>query len=131
MKKINVAVSVIKHENKYLLTQRYSPELPATHLKWQLPGGGVEKEESIEEACLRETLEETGLQVKIIKKSPLNVENTYKGVVYKLHAFLCEVESGTIDIEGDPETNDAKWFGIDEIRRLETLEDTYEIVKSF
>lgn len=131
MEKIDVAVSVIRQANKYLLTQRYSPELPATHLKWQLPGGSVEKDESIESACVRETLEETGLLVKIIKKSPLKVENTYKGAIYKLHAFLCEVKSGTINIEGDLETNDAKWFGIDEIRRLEKLEHTYEIIKSF
>jgi ADP-ribose pyrophosphatase YjhB (NUDIX family) len=46
---------------KVLLTKR------ADNGQWCLPGGGMEAGESIEEACLREVLEETGLRVRLIR----------------------------------------------------------------
>ena len=44
---------------KMLLTQR------SDNGRWCLPGGHMEPGESAEEACMREVLEETGLQVRI------------------------------------------------------------------
>ena len=51
---VNVAVI---HEDKILLTQREDFET------WILPSGGVEDDESIAQAAIRETKEETGLDV--------------------------------------------------------------------
>jgi 8-oxo-dGTP diphosphatase len=131
MRTINVAVAIIKKDNKFLLTQRFSPEHPTTHLKWQLPGGGVEKNESIERACIRETREETGFTVAILKKSTLNHANKYDNVRYVLHGFLCEIVSGKINIELDEETNDAKWYTLEEAKKLKTLDETVDFLQSF
>lgn len=46
---------------KVLLTRR------ADNGTWCLPGGGMDPGESGSEACIREVLEETGLQVRVIK----------------------------------------------------------------
>ena len=46
---------------KVLLTQRADNGL------WCLPGGGMDPGESAEETCIRETLEETGLHVRVTR----------------------------------------------------------------
>lgn len=131
MKKINVAVSVVVNSNnKILMTQRYSPESPDVHLKWQLPGGGVEVNETIESACTRETLEETGLKIKLLSKKPIIVSHIYGDTNYILHAFKASVVSGTINTDLDPETNDAKWYTLNDIGELEMLKGTMYLVES-
>lgn len=58
-----VGVAVVQ-DGKVLMVRRVQSD----HLggNYELPGGGVEEGESIEEAVVRETLEETGLKVKRI-----------------------------------------------------------------
>ena len=51
---------VVFDENRVLLTLR--TDVPV----WIVPGGGVEPRESVEQATVRETREETGLQVKVV-----------------------------------------------------------------
>ena len=60
MSKLAVNVAVI-HEGKILLTQREDFET------WILPSGGVEEGESIGQAALRETKEETGIDVELTR----------------------------------------------------------------
>src|SRR3990172_7682886 len=57
---IAVNVAVI-HEGKILLTKREDFEV------WCLPSGGVEDGESLAEAAIRETKEETGLDVELTR----------------------------------------------------------------
>jgi 8-oxo-dGTP diphosphatase len=78
---------------------------------WVLPGGGIEKDESIEEAVIREVLEETGFSVRIQKKvgeyTPINKLSRFT------HLFQCEI------LRGDPtigsETKQIKFFSIDKL----------------
>lgn len=79
MKSIPVAIAVLLNpEGKVLLTQRHDPQNLSVHLKWQLPGGGIEKNESAIDACIRETLEEIGLNVAIMPQEPGILTHKYK-----------------------------------------------------
>lgn len=94
---------------------------------WVLPGGGVEENESLETAIIREIFEETGYKVKILKKIgeyiPINKLSKYT------HLYECEILSGEASISD--ETKDVKFFDIENLPKLipppypEWIEDGY------
>jgi 8-oxo-dGTP pyrophosphatase MutT (NUDIX family) len=59
--KIAVSAFIVKN-NKLLILKRADDEafLPGT---WEVPGGGIDEGESIEEGVMRETMEEAGIHV--------------------------------------------------------------------
>lgn len=73
---------------------------------WVLPGGGVEVQETPEEAVIREVHEETGLSVKIVRKvaeyAPVNK------LTQLTHLFECSIVQGNLQI-GD-ETKEIGFF---------------------
>lgn len=62
MKRSVVSVVLNDQKNRVLLLKRRDVPI------WVLPGGGVEAHETMPEAAFRETLEETGLQVSIVRQ---------------------------------------------------------------
>ena len=61
---LSVKIILQDDENRWLLLRRSSRSVwnPG---KWEIPGGKIQINESIQETVLRETLEETGLETKI------------------------------------------------------------------
>ena len=57
---------------------------------WLIPGGGLEPQESLEDCCVREALEETGYIVKPLKQF-LTLNEYYEEYKYVSHYFVCEV----------------------------------------
>ena len=55
---------LIEHEDKLVLIQRDRPPRPG---EWALPSGFIEADESVEQAALREAMEETGLNLELIE----------------------------------------------------------------
>lgn len=55
-----------------------------------IPGGGVEKDESLEQCCEREMLEETGLKVKPVNYY-LEIEEHFSDWHHFNHYFICEL----------------------------------------
>ena len=53
------------------------------------PGGGIEKDETLEECCIREIREETGVIVKV-QKPIITVNEYYEDWKYITHYFICE-----------------------------------------
>jgi ADP-ribose pyrophosphatase YjhB (NUDIX family) len=103
---IAVNVAVIQ-EGKVLLTKREDFEV------WCLPSGGVENGESLAEAALRETKEETGVDVELIRL--VGVYSRLGGMP-DVHAVLYEAKLIRGELKLQPgETIDVRYFAPDEI----------------
>lgn len=81
-----VSVSaLIFHEGKVLLAHRRDIDW------WNLPGGGLEEGETVDEALRREVLEETGLEVEVEQLVGVYSKPLKQEVVL---AFRCQVLNG-------------------------------------
>lgn len=105
--------------------------------KWNLPSGGYSKEdeehkETIREAAIRETKEETGLEVEL--KGLIGIYTRDAERSNKKNAniiFEASKVGGTLDPNVDEEIIDAKYFSIEEISDLETRFDLETILQDF
>jgi len=124
MKKKDVTViAVIFSENKKKILLVKKRDVPV----WVLPGGKVEENETLENAIIRETKEETGFDIKIIKKvgeySPLNKLTKFT------HLYECKIISGQSKITD--ETKDISFFNLDNLPKYlpppfhEWIQDAY------
>lgn len=99
------AFTIIAEDTKVLLVKR--KDLPF----WDLPGGIVEKSESCEAGAVRETLEETGLIVRIdylIATYHLLFKNDQQSL------FAASIAGGQLKIDG-PETKAIRYFDKDQL----------------
>ena len=93
MKTTTRAVGIILYKDEVLLVKRRNQK----HHYFVFPGGGVEENETVEAAVLREIKEETTLNVKIEK---LLYHHNY-GMQGEQFFYLCKYISGTPHLEED------------------------------
>lgn len=62
IKKENIACLILNNENKFLLIQR-NPKDDSCPGFWELPSGGIDEGENMEESVVREVMEETGIDI--------------------------------------------------------------------
>ncbi len=112
------AILFDQSHRKVMLTRRKDTR------QWCLPSGGVEAGESVSEACARETMEETGLIVKVrrlvsVFSSPDRLVIYSDGSKFQLVVLGFEVEW----IGGEPklsdETTEAGYFNLGEIDTMD------------
>ncbi|PFH87967.1 NUDIX hydrolase [Bacillus sp. AFS088145] len=86
---------------------------------WATPSGGLEQNESIEECCKREVLEETGYEVEVIKQLFIKEGISY-GFQVEVHYFEVRIIGGNVKIQ-DPDQliYDIAWKSSDEILEIE------------
>ena len=102
--KDRVRVIVYRDDGKILLVRgRFSRQ------EWALPGGGVNRNESYEQAAVRETLEEIGLKIHNLQYlGKANSHESYAKFsvrVFAAHAYDC-------DIKCNFEIMEARWFNM-------------------
>lgn len=90
---IQVVCAVILKENKILIAQRSEQmKLP---LKWEFPGGKIEKDEDEIQALIREIKEELNVDILPIKRVSSHIHD-YGSFKINLIAYLCNYVSGEI-----------------------------------
>lgn len=118
------AYAVIVNEADELLLTWYNGEGMVTP-KWTLPGGGVEFDEAVADAVVREVYEETGYQVEVgpllaVPHFTLARSNErarpFRGQRFLHAATIVGGELGTVEVGGT--TDLARWVPLDAVRGL-------------
>lgn len=122
------ASAIIFHGNKFLLLKK-----KGTWTGWQFVQGKQEKDEAIEEACLREAEEETGIgkeKLKILKKLDYSHDYWFRRdgkLIHKFLTFFLVEAPFTDDIRLSREHSDFKWMEYEEARNsLKFNKDIFE-----
>ena len=104
---------LIKCKNKVLLCKRRE-DIPDTALPdyWSVPAGYVEPQEEIKEAAIRETLEETKIELDVASVKFLAAWPAHGGGVF--YDYLAEIEE-EIEPVIDEEHSDWGYFSIDDL----------------
>ncbi len=110
---------MIRDGERYLLIKRAAN--PDKGL-WSVPGGLVEVGERIEKAALREALEETCLEVELVKRLGVvdKIEFDDKGEVYYhfvIIQYLADVRGGEMCPMDD--ALEAEWVTLDQLKDYE------------
>ncbi len=101
-------------EGKFLLIRRRNPPFQG---RWALPGGFVDVGETVEAACAREMLEETGLAVTVERLVGVysDPHRDPRGHTVGI-AFACSCEHE--DHAAGDDAEEAAWLTLDEARPL-------------
>ena len=106
---------IIEKSGKYLLIKREDNEKKEHKGNWECSGGKLEREESFEEAAIREVKEETNLDIDIKKV----VKEIKKG--NETHAIVFLAKSKNTDAKLSKEHSDFGWFTYKELKNLEPV----------
>ena len=124
------AAAIIFDENreKVLLTQR------SDNGRWCLPGGGMDPGESASEACIRETMEETGLEVRVtrlvgIYTSPYLIIEYADGNCWQPVAMTFEADVVGGELRLSDETTDYGYFLVDRLDDVDLMEHHLERIQ--
>lgn len=108
--KPGISAAIIVSDGKVLMVRRAVKE---GELMWQFPAGGIEAGESAEDAAVRETLEETGLTVKVVK---LLGERVHPKTGRAMSYTACEVVEGEARVADEDELDAVAWVAHSEIK---------------
>ncbi|MDQ5855276.1 MAG: NUDIX domain-containing protein [Actinomycetota bacterium] len=88
--------------------------------RWSVPGGRVQAGETDHHAVIREVAEETGLEVKIVRRAGVVQRYEPGGAVFDIHDYVCLVTGGTLRAGDD--AGDARWCDAETLARLPIVE---------
>lgn len=115
---VGVGVMILK-ENKVLLGKRHTnPQKASSELhgegSWTMPGGKLHFREELEEAAVREVLEETGIKIKSIELISVSNDKTGDSHFVTI-GFLCTDFEGEPKIMEPDEITQWGWFALNNL----------------
>ena len=121
-----IVYSITGSEIRILLIQRGKEPFKD---KWALPGGFVDMDETLENACRRELKEETGLEVAELTqfKAFDKVDRDPRGRTISI-VFYTKIEKIT-EVRGNDDAAKAEWFKVSDMSSLAF--DHKEIIEDF
>jgi len=124
---LGVKALIFNEKNKMLLLERHHQ---SKKMYWDIPGGRVQRGESLMETLMREVKEETGFTIEpleLLQNIWTKTEHKYNYQVF-LVIYVCKIKSGKIKI-ADNETADYGWFTMKEALKLDFLPLNKEIIQ--
>lgn len=106
---LKIVAGVITKDDKVLICKR--PENKSNALLWEFAGGKVEKDETLENALIRECFEELDVKIKVCDFI-MKTEYSYPDVDVEINFFYAQIISGQ---EKSLEHCDIKWVKFDEL----------------
>lgn len=101
-----IAVIVLNTENKFVILKRSSDKKVHANL-WNLPSGGIESGESLEDAGIREVYEEIGLKIDIVKTGTSIIIKINDDFNLNINYLLAKAENTEVKL--NPENSEFKW----------------------
>lgn len=93
---------------------------------WTLPKGKLDPGETFEQAALREVLEETGLECRIVEELDSTSYTDSKGRPKVVRYFRMEVEGGAFTV--NDEVDELRWLSPDEARAVLTYDRDRDLI---
>ena len=116
---------IVNDQNQLFAVQRSSKmSLP---LKWELPGGKIEANETAEQCLIREIKEELNIEIKILKGLKSNIHD-YPLVTINLIPFITKQISGEINLN---EHINFMWLNSTQLLDLEWAEADIPILYQY
>jgi 8-oxo-dGTP diphosphatase len=104
-----ISTAIITDGGRVLMIRRRERE---GKLLWAFPGGGIEQGETPEQAAVRETAEEVGLEVKAVRTLGDRVHpQTGRHMTY----VACEVVAGEAFVADEEELAEVAWIRLEDI----------------
>ena len=113
-KTVEVVAAIIESDNRIFATQRGYGEFKDG---WEFPGGKIEKNETPQEALVREIKEELDTTIKVRKLLDV-VEYDYPKFHLTMHCFLCSIVSGDLVLK---EHEAARWLTKEQLWSVDWL----------
>ena len=129
LKVIEVVAAIIMKDNKILATKRGYGEFKGG---WEFPGGKMEKDETDEQALVREIKEEMNVDI-TVKEFLATVEHEYPTFYLIMHTYICNLEDDKLEKIYHNDTNeleheDAIWLSMDELDTVNWLPADIKVV---
>ena len=116
---VNSTLIYLEREGQYLMLHRTKKKNDMNHDKWLGIGGKFEEGESPEDCVIRETLEETGLQVRSLRFRGLVTFVLNDDVTEYMHLFTSDDFDGEVK---DCDEGELAWVKKEEVPRLTVWE---------
>jgi 8-oxo-dGTP diphosphatase len=122
-----VCAVIVDSRGRLLLAQR--PPHKHLGLKWEFPGGKVERDESPERALIREIKEELGCDIEVAQALPLFTHD-YGSVVIRMIPFICALANNTSAPHPHEHTS-LRWISVEELPTVDLAPADWPVIESY
>jgi 8-oxo-dGTP pyrophosphatase MutT (NUDIX family) len=129
-----VAAMIISKDNKIFLGKKHADRGGVYIDCWHIPGGGVEKDETLETAVQREVLEETGIDIGNYSAEMIDDQghgesekidkHTGEKVLCKMHFIVFKIsiddqDADEIEVKMDDDLEEYQWAELNDLANIQ------------
>lgn len=124
--RISVKGIVIDDNGRFLLTKE-------TNGKWSMLGGGLEHGEQPIEGLKREVMEEAGLEITYVSKTPLYfiVGPSDRNIGENTANIIYEIKLNSLNFKPSDECQELKFFNVKEAQDLKMYQKVKQFLKEY